>query len=1013
MRVAVLLLAGFLCTAALSAQEKQTNLLTQGSFEPGQERFWSGKKQLLTIDTTAPKEGAGSAKITTVDIGADGYLYCYCPMKEGKTYRLSLWYRTGNLVPGPEKLAVNLSFNLKGGANGSAGAKGIPFPAGGTAGGWKELTARVTPPAGTDLCQLILGFGGTIGTVWIDGLSVTEEEEAVSRITVSKTTAAPLVDGKEDDGCWQKAEPITGFVTADYEGRPAKKQTVVRLARDDRNLYLLARCEEPDVKRLVAERKGKDNPSVWEDDCVEVFLSPAYGRTLQFIVNSIGTLYDSEILVNDQSMAGSVTNARWDSQAQVGALVGKDHWTVEMAIPFAALGPAPAAQTEWKINFAREEQRTGELSTWSRLIGAFYQPKSFSTLAFTDDGAVLTRSGTTGPANPFAVARPHALYAELLSGRPGNYTTYMWDSTIWKPNLPKTVQERFSDEQWKSEVLDMLKRKGEAGISGTPLPWAVDGRTFDRTEAYCMEDFEKYGTRRKYCTESSAAARIARENGAEILNRNPDQQHAAVSLIDPAYVGGVVREIIQGAAKFKGKPYLWSIEGRDEPYIYPIQGKIAEMGPKMTAWNEAVLNRYGFGRYAIPAPNDPAYWAHPETHPFRRIAFARWYSDAYADTKRQMYEALKKTAPQVEYVGNSFWLMSGFTPFDYSLFARYSDRLAGDPYASSAERREGRGIYNHGFGTKLLKDLGGKPVTTIVQAFSYAGYTPKPDDLREWVSQSLKTGASRIEFYESGERYGNPPLYQEMLRLAKIVTTMKQVNLPDDPDTAILCSFDSEAALEANGDHLYTAYSILGEKLGAWFEFVSERQLERKEKPLSRYRIVYLPLGKYLSEPAARQVADYVRGGGTLVIGDPEAFAYHRDGTSLAKYREELTGTRPGKETFNADAVRVTGVKALLGKALPIARKDGMYAEIHAGHRVALAGGGARVLAEFAGGAPAVVENRAGKGKVVYFAANPFAPDVVLMDSPISDLFRVFQEEAGTRLGRPIWQFMLPKPGVQ
>ncbi|MDO9540943.1 MAG: beta-galactosidase trimerization domain-containing protein, partial [Kiritimatiellia bacterium] len=472
-----------------------------------------------------------------------------------------------------------------------------------------------------------------------------------------------------------------------------------------------------------------------------------------------------------------------------------------------------------------------------------------------------------------------------------------------------------------------------------------------------------------------------------------------------------------------------------------IYGKISEMGPKMKTWNDEVLNNYGFGKYSMPAPKDLAYWQCPENHPFQKIAFNRWMSDKYADTRKQIYSALKQAAPNVKYVCSNFWFMRGFHPFDYSLFAKYTDWMSGDPYASPAELREGRGIYNHGFGTKLLKDLSGKPTITIVQAYHDAGYTPTPGDLREWVSQALKNGASRIEYFEQVERYNNPALYQEMFRLSKIFTSMNKVNVPQDADCAIFCSFDSEAALDANGDQIYTAYAILGEKVGSWFDFICDRQLERNELDLSKYKIVYLPLAKYIIPAVVDKLAGYVENGGMLVVGDPEAFSFNRDGSSLASYREKLCGVKFTGETFKASEIKIIsksggkgareGVKSqnsiwvkilhllrgdsavcaslskLDNNTFPILKENSIYDKIHLAHSVAIEG--ATVIALFPNGEPALLENHFGRGKVYYFTANPFAPDVVLIDSKISEVFKAFQEEAKVKTERPVWQFLLPE----
>ncbi|MCM8805054.1 MAG: beta-galactosidase trimerization domain-containing protein [Candidatus Omnitrophica bacterium] len=321
--------------------------------------------------------------------------------------------------------------------------------------------------------------------------------------------------------------------------------------------------------------------------------------------------------------------------------------------------------------------------------------------------------------------------------------------------------------------------------------------------------------------------------------------------------------------------------------------------------------------------------------------------------------------------------------------------------------------YNHGFGTKLLKDLGNvKPVITVCQAFHYAGYTPTPDDLREWVSQALKMGAVRIEFYEDYERYRHPELYKEMIRLSKVITSMNKVNVPDDPDTGIIVSLDSEAAKNVtgeclSGDEIYAAYSILGEKIGSWFEFVSDRQLERGEKDLKKYKIVYLPLGKYMTRQSVKKIVNYVKNGGVLVITDPLAFEYNIDGSSLANYREDITGVKIEKTTFDADRFKIKGIEGL--SEILFKKKGSFYEKIHQAYSVKSSGSEVKVLGEFVNGKGAIFEKNYGKGKVIYFAANPMAPDILLIDTKIDELFRYFQKIVGAKIDRPIWRFLIPE----
>ena len=79
----------------------------------------------------------------------------------------------------------------------------------------------------------------------------------------------------------------------------------------------------------------------------------------------------------------------------------------------------------------------------------------------------------------------------------------------------------------------------------------------------------------------------------------------------------------------------------------------------------------------------------------------------------------------------------------------------------------------------FIRDLTGKPVRIVAQAFHYAGYQMTPDDLREWVSQALRCGASAITYYEmDSPRWTDPPRWQMMLHLSSVITRMNRVALP-------------------------------------------------------------------------------------------------------------------------------------------------------------------------------------------------------------------------------------------
>ncbi|MCM8818170.1 MAG: beta-galactosidase trimerization domain-containing protein [Candidatus Omnitrophica bacterium] len=185
--------------------------------------------------------------------------------------------------------------------------------------------------------------------------------------------------------------------------------------------------------------------------------------------------------------------------------------------------------------------------------------------------------------------------------------------------------------------------------------------------------------------------------------------------------------------------------------------------------------------------------------------------------------------------------------------------------------------------------------------------------------------------------------------------------------------------------------------------------MERDEKDLKKYKIVYLPCGKYMTKKVIGKIVDYVKNGGILVITDPLTFEYNIDGSSLANYREDITGVKvDNKTSFEVDKFKIRGIEGVNESEILFKRKSSIYEKIHEAYSVKISGSEVKVLGEFVNGKGAIFEKNYGNGKVIYFAANPMAPDILLIDTKIDELFRSFQKIAGTKTDRPIWKFLIP-----
>ncbi len=196
------------------------------------------------------------------------------------------------------------------------------------------------------------------------------------RLTARPASAPPKLDGLLDDACWQTAEAACDFAQ-NVSGQPAKAASRAYVTHDGKDLYVAYRCDEPQMKALATEVKHHDG-QVWTDDSVEIYLQPNRNNAQDFyhiVANTAGTIRDER-----------GASAEWDSGAQARAALGKESWTIEICIPFAALGGAPKPGDTWGINLCRSRQtKPGlerEYSCWSCTYGPFGNPERFGQMVF-------------------------------------------------------------------------------------------------------------------------------------------------------------------------------------------------------------------------------------------------------------------------------------------------------------------------------------------------------------------------------------------------------------------------------------------------------------------------------------------------------------------------------------------------------------------------------------------------------------------------------------------------------
>ena len=203
-------------------------------------------------------------------------------------------------------------------------------------------------------------------------------KEPLPTAVAVKTLSPPVIDGKLNDACWNKAAKLTNFRLHTGKG-PATEQTEAYLLYDDKNLYVGFRCFESEIDKL----QFKSSRRIYKGDSVEIFLDTNNDRTnfIHIVANARGDVCHltrpeatkgGEFSYEDTKLPLPATRAK-------GSIEEK-FWTVEIVIPLVTLKVTTDTGSLWGINLCREHHRKKEYSCWSCTYGSFTNVSRFGYL---------------------------------------------------------------------------------------------------------------------------------------------------------------------------------------------------------------------------------------------------------------------------------------------------------------------------------------------------------------------------------------------------------------------------------------------------------------------------------------------------------------------------------------------------------------------------------------------------------------------------------------------------------
>ncbi len=226
------------------------------------------------------------------------------------------------------------------------------------------------------------------------------------RLAVAET--APVLDGRLDEPAWNDRARVWPLMLPGGKTPQAKTDAFMLYAKG--RLYIGMVCHDAHPEQVRAPVRERDE-NLFDDDEVEVLLDTRLDRSTYFhlAVNARGSRWD----------AAPGRNRAWNGEWRAKTFMGKNFWSVEIALPLAALDLSPLTSARWGVNLCRHQARLGEYaSTAVPNSPNFHVPSLFPVLDW----------GGAGILRPFWIVpsdlefRPAGDGAWRLAGRLANHT---------------------------------------------------------------------------------------------------------------------------------------------------------------------------------------------------------------------------------------------------------------------------------------------------------------------------------------------------------------------------------------------------------------------------------------------------------------------------------------------------------------------------------------------------------------------------------------------------------------
>ncbi len=206
-----------------------------------------------------------------------------------------------------------------------------------------------------------------------------QKQNEAYQLHIHRATGPIVIDGSAHEAAWQSADVVTNFWRVlPMDTGHAKVRTDVRMAYDDRQLYLSAICYFGDVPGPYIVESLRRDWVFGNNDNFIFFLDTFDDQTngFTFGVNAAGAQWDGLLY------EGGKANLSWDNKWTSAVKTYQDRYELEIAIPFKSIRYKKGI-TRWGVNFSRLDLKTAEKSSWTPI------PRQFPTASLALAGVLV------------------------------------------------------------------------------------------------------------------------------------------------------------------------------------------------------------------------------------------------------------------------------------------------------------------------------------------------------------------------------------------------------------------------------------------------------------------------------------------------------------------------------------------------------------------------------------------------------------------------------------------------